>query len=54
MLAYAGMACKKGGEKAVIFSGIREDGPVTLLVRTSTPAEADALVHNILTNCPRS
>lgn len=50
---FAGMACKKGGEKAVIFSGMREDGLVTFLVRTGTAAEADALHAHLVDNCPQ-
>jgi hypothetical protein len=42
------------GEKAVIFSGMRDQGLVTFLVRTSTPAEANSLYEHLLSNCPKA
>ena len=42
------------GEKAVIFSGMGEQGLVTYLIRTSTPSDAADLHQHLLDHCPKS
>ena len=42
------------GEKAVIFSGMGEQGLVTYLIRTSTPSDAANLHQHLLEHCPKS